>query len=125
MTLVSAEYVKPLRCGFTIMDRTETTPFYTWDPWLTDTATNELKVQSISLSLSEGGNATANITLFDEGVDNGSTFDIKNGMIRGSVIFEIGKRSDQISTILHAFNPKLTTRRPDTNLMYRTIQCEG
>lgn len=119
MVLVDANYVRPLRCGFDILNRQEDTTYYTYDPFVT---TNNLNVQSIALNLSEGGNGTASITLFDDGQ---GAFDIKNGMIRGSVILRYGKTQSELTDILHCYNPILRTSRPDTNLMYRTIECTG
>jgi hypothetical protein len=115
----SKEYVKPLRCSFDIYDLNEETHYRYYDPFNIDA--NDLYPQSISLNLREGGFGDATISIFDDG----NTFDRYTEGIRGTVKFSIGKNPDQMVPVITCVNPRLVTRRPDTNLMYKDIICDG
>ena len=115
----SKEYVKPLRCSFDIYDLREEVHYRYYDPFNIDA--NDLFPQSISLNVREGGFGDATISIFDDG----NLFDRYTEGIRGTVKFSIGKNPTEMVPIITCVNPRLVTRREDTNLMYKDIVCDG
>lgn len=114
----SVEYVKPARMKLTFKDLSEVTTYRTYDPFGSD---GGLNVQSININLREGGFGDANITIFDDE----DTFDRFTEGLRATVVLQMSKNGTDYADMLVATNPRLVTRRPDTGLLYKDIQCEG